>query len=261
MGNQRGPRCPVTGNDVQHALRQARLAAEFGEEQRGQRRVFGGFQNDGVACGQRRGHLPRQHQQRKVPRDHRAADPQRGHVRQFRRQKLRQPGMVIEMPGDQRHVDVAAFADGLAIVHRFQHGQKPRVFLHKPGQRIQVSGPLMPGKPRPFRLRAAGCGNGRVQVFGRALRHLGQHLGRRGVLRLKRLARFGEAAVDPVAEAAAMCLQPVLRLGAGFRGGAIAHLVENVADGHGLSHRMAVGGRIAAGQEMLELPLDIAQQR
>ena len=256
-----GTRCPVTGHDVQHAFRQARLAAEFGEQKGGQRGVFGGFQHDGIAGGQRRGHFPGQHQQRKVPRDHRAADPQRGHVGQFRRQKLRQTGVIVEMPGDQRHVDIAAFPDRLAIVHGFQNGQQARVLLHQTGQRIEMLRPLMPRKPRPFRLGAAGCGDGGIQVFGRALGHLGQHLGRRGVLRLERLARFGEAAVDPVAEAAAMRLEPVLRLGAGFRGGAVAHLVENVADGHGLSHRMAVGGRIAAGQVMLQLAFDIAQKR
>jgi hypothetical protein len=37
--------------------------------------------------------------------------------------------MVVEMSDRQRHVDVAAFADRLAVVHGLQHGEKALALL------------------------------------------------------------------------------------------------------------------------------------
>ena len=185
-------------------LRQARLAAEFGEEQGGERRVFGGFQDDGVAGGERGGDFPRQHQQREVPGDHRAADAQRGHAGLFGRQELGEARVVVEMPGDKRDVDVAAFADRLAVVHRFQHGEQAGVFLDEARQGVEVLRALMRRQARPFRLGAAGGRDGGVDVLCAALRDLGKALAGGGVRRGEGVARLGEGAVDPVAEAVAM---------------------------------------------------------
>ena len=68
------------GDDVDDARRQVGLLADLGEEQRGQRRGLGRLEHDGVAAGQRRGDLPRQHQQREVPRDDLAGDAERRSV-------------------------------------------------------------------------------------------------------------------------------------------------------------------------------------
>ena len=65
------------GDDVDDARRQVGLLADLGEQQRGQRRGLGRLEHDGVAAGQRRGDLPRQHQQREVPRDDLAGDAER----------------------------------------------------------------------------------------------------------------------------------------------------------------------------------------
>ena len=61
--------------------RQVGLLADLGEEQRGQRGGLGRLEHDRVAGGQRRGDLPRQHQQREVPRDDLAGDAERPRVR------------------------------------------------------------------------------------------------------------------------------------------------------------------------------------
>ena len=65
----------IAGDDVHDTGWHASLGADFGKDHRGQRRVFGGFQNDCVTHGQRRRDLPCQHQQREIPRDDLPADP------------------------------------------------------------------------------------------------------------------------------------------------------------------------------------------
>ena len=57
----------VARHDVDDARRHARLAAEVGEQERGERRVLGGLQHHRVARGQRRSDFPGGHQQRIVP--------------------------------------------------------------------------------------------------------------------------------------------------------------------------------------------------
>ena len=72
--------------------------------------------------------------------------------------------MMIEMAGDERHVDVARFADRLAVVDRFQHREKALALLHVPGERVEIARALVAGKRRPFALRLARRGDGCVDV-------------------------------------------------------------------------------------------------
>ncbi len=48
------------------------------------------------------------------------------------RQHLGPARVMIEMPRDQGHVDVARLADRLAVVHRLQHRQEPFALLDRP---------------------------------------------------------------------------------------------------------------------------------
>jgi hypothetical protein len=57
-----------------------------------------------------------------------AADAIGGVAGEFARQVLRPAGVIVEMPRDQRNVDVAALADRLAVVHGFQHGEQAACF-------------------------------------------------------------------------------------------------------------------------------------
>ena len=47
--------------------------------------------------------------------------------------------MVIEMTRNQRNVDVAAFADRLAVVHGFEHRKQARVFLDQARDGVQIA--------------------------------------------------------------------------------------------------------------------------
>ena len=54
-----------------------------------------------------------------------------------------QPGVVEEVRGHERDVDIAGFADRLAVVERLQHGEFASFFLNDPGDAEQVLGSLL----------------------------------------------------------------------------------------------------------------------
>ena len=116
--DQRAPRVAGAGDDVDDAGGQLGLLADLGEGQRGERRRLGRLQDDGVAAGQRRRDLPRQHQQREVPGDDLAGHAERLGVgpEAGPGQLVGPPGVVEEVRRDQRQVDVAGLLDGLAVV-------------------------------------------------------------------------------------------------------------------------------------------------
>src|SRR5208337_3418525 len=103
------------------------------------RREFGRLQNHGVSCCQSGRNLPRQHQQREIPWNNLTDDPARNVVGKFLLQKLRPTRMMIEMPRDQRNINVATLADGLAVVHRLKNGEEPRMLLHQARDGIEVA--------------------------------------------------------------------------------------------------------------------------
>ena len=117
--------------DVHHTVGQLSLHTDVGKEQRRQRRGLRGLQHDRVAGGQRRRDLPRQHQQREVPRDNLARDPDRSRldVRERPLELVRPARVVEEVGGAQRDVDVAGLLDRLAAVHRLHHGELARALL------------------------------------------------------------------------------------------------------------------------------------
>jgi hypothetical protein len=121
-------------HDVDDALRHAGALADLGEEDGGQRGEFGRLQHHRAAGRQRRRDLPGQHQQREIPRYDLADDADRLVAGKLAVQRLRPAGVVEEMADRQRHVDVAALADRLAVVDRFQHGEKALVPLHGRGR-------------------------------------------------------------------------------------------------------------------------------
>jgi hypothetical protein len=54
-------------------------------------------------------------------------------------------GVVEEVRRGQGYVDVAGFADGLAVVHRLDDGQLARALLDQPGDAKEVLRALRPG--------------------------------------------------------------------------------------------------------------------
>ena len=103
-------------HDIDDALRHAGALADLGKEDRGERREFGGLEHHCAAGGEGGGDLPGQHQQREIPRDDLPCHACALHTGIFVRKGLRPPGVMQEMADGERHVDVAALADRLAVV-------------------------------------------------------------------------------------------------------------------------------------------------
>ena len=190
--------------------RQARLLADFGKGERRERRELRRLQHNGVSRRQRRSNLPRQHQQRKIPRNNLPDNSARHILGKFLFQKLRPAGVMIEMPRDQRNVDVAALANRLAIVHRLQHREQPRMLLHQPRQRIQIARPRMRSERLPRWRRRPRRFHRCVDVRRGSLRHRRQPLPIRRIDGLEVLARRRRLphAVDEMRKAPPMMIQP-----------------------------------------------------
>ena len=142
--------CPVAPAPVRMLTtpgRQVGLLADLGEQQRRQRRGLGRLEHHGVAAGQGGGDLPGQHQEREVPRDHLAGDAERLGVRPEPGvlELVGPAGVVEEVRGGGRDVDVARLLDRLAVVDRLQHRDLAGPLLDDPRDPEEV---LARARPR-----------------------------------------------------------------------------------------------------------------
>ena len=62
---------------------------------------------------------------------------------------LRPAGMMIEMPRGERHINIACFANRLAVIQRLQNRKQPRIALDQPGQGIEFARTLVIRKTGP----------------------------------------------------------------------------------------------------------------
>ena len=125
-------------------------------------------------------------------------------------EKLRPPGMIIEMPRDQRNINIAALTDGLAIIHRLENREQPRMFLYQPRNRVQVTRTRMRSERLPSWRCRPRCLDSSVNVSRRALRYRGQFFSIRGIDGVEVFARGWSLPVasDEMLEAVTMALQP-----------------------------------------------------
>ncbi len=103
------------------------------------------------------------------------------------------------MCGHEREVDVAAFLDRLAAVHRFEHGQFARLLLNDAGDAVKILAPLAAGQLPPPAVEGAARGLDRgVHVVRVGGRDLGELLFRGRVDGIEVFARVrrGEFPVD-----------------------------------------------------------------
>src|SRR6185437_3483323 len=125
-------------------------------------------------------------------------------------------------------INVAALADGLAVIHGFEHGEAARMLLHLTRQRIEIARALMSAERLPCgKGFARGC-NRSIDVSSSGVRHIGDLLASRGIagceiLAARRLAPF---TVDIVAELAPMPVEPRCGLLGIFRRRPVLHAVE-----------------------------------
>ena len=181
----------VAGDDVHDARRQLGLSQDIAEQERGERGRLGGLEHDGVAGGERGRDLPREHQQREVPRDDLARDADRPRlpIRERVLELVRPARVVEEVRGRERDVDVARFADGLAAVERFEDGELACALLQDPGDAEEVFGAFARAQLRPRAVERAARGLHRLIDVGLArLRDLGERLLARGIDRRVALA-------------------------------------------------------------------------
>ena len=135
----------AAGDDIDDAGRQAGFGEDFGEAEGAEAGLGRGFDDDGVAGGEGGGDLPGQHEEGKIPGDDLADDAQRLVLREGMRQELGPAGVVVEMADGERDIQVARFADGLAVIERFEDGEQAGVLLHGAGDGVEVAGALVGG--------------------------------------------------------------------------------------------------------------------
>ena len=195
------------GHHVHHTVGDSGLGDQPGQPQRGQRGLLGGLEHHGVPGRQRRGQLPRGHQQREVPRDdlpdHADRLAQRigmevgaRHVRHRDVDCValdlgRPPGHVVEHVRGQRHVGRLGHRERLAVVQRLQLGQLIQVLQDQVADPPDNPAPLRRGHPAPRAPIERGARRPYcpVDVLGVPLGHPGEGLARRRVGGLERLAR------------------------------------------------------------------------
>ena len=144
--------------------------------------VSAGFSTTVLPGGERRGELPRGHQQREVPRDDLAGHAERpGRAPGERVLELVGPPRVVEeVRGRERQVDVARLLDRLAAVHRLEHGELARALLELARDAVDVLRALAAGEGLPGAGRRAGSLDGERHVLDARLGDLGERLlGRR----------------------------------------------------------------------------------
>ena len=144
----------VARDDVDDPWRQLCLPADVGEDQGRQRSRLGRLQHDRVAAGKRRGDLPGQHQERKVPRDDLAGNTERTGlaVGKCVLELVGPAGVVEEMRRCQRDVDVPRLLDRLATVERLRYGELARALLDQAGDPEEVLRTLARPQRRPAAL-------------------------------------------------------------------------------------------------------------
>ncbi len=131
----------------------------------------------------------------------------------------RPAGVMIEMPRDERNVDVARLADRLAVVHRLEHREEALALLHVAGDRVEIARALLARQRGPGFEGAARRFHGAVDIGRASLRDAGEEriVGGIGDVKSAALRRRGEFAADKVLEAGLMALEPgadmVVRLG------------------------------------------------
>ncbi len=165
------------GDDVDHAVGQARVLGRLREHQGGERGELGGLEDDGVARGDRREDLPGGHLERIVPGRDRADDPDgltayvRGVVARVLggRLPLEVPGGAREKGGvvdGSRYVELRGQLDRLAALEGLGVREVLRLLGQDGRQPVQGVRALAGGGAGPAREGPLGGGDGLVDVRG-----------------------------------------------------------------------------------------------
>ncbi len=220
-------------HDVDDTGGQADFMADFGKGNGGKWRQIGGLQHDGVTGCQSWCDLPCKHEKREIPRNDLTADANGRKALELIFHHLGPACMVIEVTGDERNVDVTGFADRLAVIHAFQHGQKTLALLNMARDGIEIFGALIARKFGPFAESGAGGIHRLIDIFRIAADDFSElvTIGRIGNRNCLAVFRFDKGPVDIVAERTAMLFQPQVHITVCFGGRSIFHGLQDVLDG------------------------------
>ena len=132
----------------------------------------------------------------------------------------------------ERDIDVAAFADRLAVIKRFENCKQACVLLHQARDGIDVAGTPCATQCGPFPLGLACRGDGGIDIVLACLAQRCQGLAICRVLAVKPVSRGGELPIDEVAKTGPLVDQPRQSVGSTFRSGAIVHRFKDLFYGH-----------------------------
>ena len=202
--------------------------------------------------------LPGRHQQREVPGDDLPGDAERARRRAVARvlELVGPAGVVEEVRGRERDVDVARLADRLAVVERLEHGELAGALLDRARDAEEVLGALAPGQVAPDRLvgRRARRATAASTSAGAGLGDLGQRRrpSRGRSSRTVSPAPGAELAVheDAVGRAQARASRAPRARGRTRRAGPRPCSVE----------RHVVGAVVAAARELVALQQQVVEQ-
>ena len=212
----------VAGDDVHHSGRESDPLEELGEVHDRHRGGVPRLDHDRVAGCDHLGDLPRRHEHREVPGDHRTDDATGPPVREASLEDRGEGGMVAKVAGRERDVGESRLAERLAVVHRLEHLEVTPVPEDGPLDGVEVPRTLLARERAPGLEGAFGRGEGRVHVRLGRLGEVAEHGAGGRVDRLEeRRSRLREPVVDEVAEVTVAIPEPLHALGRVLGGRAV----------------------------------------
>src|SRR4029077_733091 len=215
------------GDDVDYASGQAAISKVFCKFEGGKRRLLGGFEDAGAACGDGRSKFPCGHEKRIVPWYDLSCDAYRFFERERHcvvRNRIDvadnfcgEAAVVFEASGSIGNVELG-LDDGLAGVAALKFGERGKIGADFFRQTKEDAATLLCGcgGPGTFFECGFGGGNGAVDVVRAGVGDLGDHFLRRGIVDRERLRGFAR---DPLAV-------DVHLVGADFGGNSSGHLFD-----------------------------------
>src|SRR5579885_1874346 len=141
---------------------------------------------------------------------------------------------MIEVAGNERDVNVAAFANGLSIVHSFEDGQAAGVLLDLTSEGVEKTGAFVRGFLLPSGEGHASSLHGGIDIGGASLGDFRERRarGRIGGLEICSIGGGVPRAVNEVAEFTVVMVEPGKGLFWIFGSRAVFHSAEFFNDAH-----------------------------
>eukprot|EP00906_Rhabdomonas_costata_P014954 RCo021454 len=219
VGRQRGPDGGTEPRDqVEDSVRKPNLVTELRKQQCGERGLLRGLQHQGVTAGQAGGDLPGKHQEGKIPRDDRPADPNglpasEGEVAGVRLvghplEISRQLSVELEGVDRQRNIHRGGVLHRLPVVQGLNVGELLGVLANPVGELPHPIRTGIGGQGAPSHVGSLGRGHRGVYVLGPTLGDLA-HLAPSGGIddvHLLLLCRLHKLSVNEQAPVEGNCL-------------------------------------------------------